>query len=114
MAEDRSKTPTLDEPAPAAKTRYVTPYADRTGPHQAHVDHSVSNPRARSPSASQMGAAAPTVVDEGVRGVLARADFEGGDFVIRLASASASMRAMAQLTAAAGLEIEIVVRRRTT
>lgn len=108
--DDRSRAPTLDDPGrrPAveqnAPTRYVRP----------HVDHAVANPRARPPSASQMAAQAPTLAEasEGVRGTLAAAAFEGGDFVIRLVDASASMRAMVLLGTAIGAEIEIVVRRR--
>lgn len=75
----------------------------------------MENPRKPSSSASQLAAMLPPAepIGEGsVRGRLTHADFEGGDFVLRLTGATASMRALAQLLGAQGLEVEIVVRRR--
>ena len=101
LDEAPPEPPVVEEQAP---TRYVRPYRD----------HGVESPMARSPSASQMAlqAAAVPEAEDGVRGTLAQAVLDGGDFTIRLAHASASMRALAQLLAAQGLEVEIVVVRR--
>lgn len=111
MADKKTPT-TLDERKVVveqhAPTKYVKPYRD----------HGVESPMARPPSVSQLAAqAAPTSAvsgaeSEGVRGRLVQADFNEGECIIRLAGASASMRALAQLLAAQGLEVEIVVRRR--
>ena len=102
---DDEKKVVVEEQAP---TRYVKPYRD----------HGVESPMARPPSVSQIAAQAPAPApaaesENGVSGRLVQADFNDGEFILRLAHASASMRAIAQLLAAQGLEVEIVVRRRT-
>lgn len=102
LAPVEKKVVAVEEQAP---TKYVKPYRD----------HGVESPMPRPPSVSQLAAqAAPTTAEpDGVRGRLVQADFNEGEFILRLADASASMRALAQLFAAQGLEVEIVVRRRT-
>ena len=109
MPSDKKSPETLDEKVVAkeeAPTRYVKPYRD----------HGVESPVVRPPSVSQMAAQAQPISDaeseNSVSGRLVQASFSDGEVTIRLAHATASMRALARLLAAQGLEVEIVVRRR--
>lgn len=110
MSSDKKAPETLDEKVVVeeqAPTRYVKPYRD----------YGMESPMVRPPSVSQLAAQAAPISeiesDTSVRGRLVQVVFEKGEFTVRLAHASASMRALAQLLTAQGLEVEIVVRRRT-